>query len=202
MTAGRLPLTTGLAAVATVWAAGCSVGTSEPFLRQTFGFSFESGFDWAADGTDLDDPPVIWTVEASQELAERGTGSVKLALENLNDAGKIWMEHAFLLRPGATYDVKVAFDFASADFGDIGLWTIIAGVSPDDPETSEDLTFQDDTGNGAASDVGFLWTGKSYSFTETAGEDGLLYVALGVWGTSEFSRAYFIDDVALVFTRR
>jgi hypothetical protein len=113
------------------------------------------------------------------------------------------MERAFELRPGATYDVEAAFDFASADFGDIGLWTIIAGVSESDPDTVDDLVFRDDTGNGSGEDVGHVWGTRSYSLgTATAGEDGLLWVALGVWGTFETPRTYFLDDLELTFTLR
>jgi hypothetical protein len=113
------------------------------------------------------------------------------------------MERQFELQPGATYDVEAAFDFASADFGDIGLWTIIAGVSEADPETVDDLDFQDETGNGASDDVGHVWGARSYSLgTATAGRNGLLWVALGVWGTFETTRTYFVDDVQLTFTRR
>ena len=187
-----------------VLAAACGASSDEPFLRQTFGFTFESDLGrWMADGTDLDDPPVTWSVERSDDLAESGDWSVRLSLDNLNDAGKIWMERAFELQPGATYDVEAAFDFASADLGDIGLWTIIAGVSEADPETVDDLAFRDETGNGASDDVGHVWGARTYSLgMATAGGDGLLWVALGVWGTFETPRTYFVDDIELTFTRR
>ena len=187
-----------------VLAGGCGASTDEPFLRQTFGFTFESDAgDWVPDGTDLEDPPVTWSVERSDELAERGDWAIRLSLDNLNDAGKIWMERAFELRPNGTYDVEVALDFASADFGEIGLWTIIAGVSESDPETVDDLVFRDETGNGSSEDVGHLWGTRSYSLEPaTADEDGLLWVALGVWGTFETSRTYFVDDLELTFTLR
>lgn len=200
MNRGWLPIASAVG----VLAAGCSASTGEPFLRQTFGFTFESDLgQWVEDGTDLLDPPVTWSVVRSDELAERGAWSVRLALDNLNDMGKIWMERAFELRPGATYDVDVAFDFASADFGEIGRWTIIAGVSDADPETADDLTFQDETGNGAGQDAGHVWGRRSYPLgTVTTGEDGLLWIAIGVWGTFETPRTYFVDDVEVGFTLR
>ena len=200
MTRRWLPIATAVG----VLAAACGASTDEPFLRHTFGFTFESDLgEWVADGTDLDDPPVTWSVERSDELAERGDWSVRLSLDNLNDAGKIWMERAFELQPNATYDVDVAFDFASADFGEIGLWTVIAGVADTDPETADDLAFQDETGNGASEDLGHVWGTRSYSLgMANAGDDGLLWVALGVWGTFEVSRTYFVDDLELTFTRR
>lgn len=197
----RLPVAIAVGALATA----CDVSSSEPFLRRTFGFTFESDLGgWTTDGTDLEDPPVTWSIERSDELAERGDWSVRLSLDNLNDAGKIWMERAFELQPGSTYDVEAAFDFATADFGDFGLWTIIAGVSFEDPETVDDLTFREETGTGSDEDAGHVWTARRYELgTLTADpETGLLWVALGVWGTFETARTYYIDDVELIFTRR
>lgn len=187
-----------------VLAAACDVSTSEPFIRRTFGFTFENDIgEWIADATDIDDPPVTWSVERSDQLAEGGEWSVRLSLDNLNDAGKIWMEREFQLTPGLTYEVEVAFDFASADFGDVNLWTIIAGATPADPEIADDLTFQDETGNGADADVGHVWTARRYELgAVTADPEGSIWVALGVWGIFETARTYYIDDVELIFTRQ
>lgn len=165
---------------------------------------FETGFEsdlagFVPDGADLDDPPVAWSIERSDERAESGAWSVRMRLDNLNDAGKIWLERSFEVEPGDQV-VRIAFDFASADFGDVNLWRIVAGASGSDPETRDDLTFQDDTGNGAASDVGFLWSRKEYLLAATAGLDGRIHVFLGIWGTSEFSRDYFVDDVEIRIT--
>lgn len=180
---------------------GCDDGPAGPADEITFSTSFENGLDgFAADGTDLDDPPVEWSVERSDERAESGQWSVRLRLENLNDAGKIWIERSFEVEPGALHQVRIVFDFASADFGDVNLWRIIAGASGADPETVDDLSFQDDTGNGAVSDAGFLWSRKEYLVATTADPDGRLWVFLGVWGTSEFSREYFVDDVEILIT--
>jgi hypothetical protein len=168
-----------------------------------FSTGFESGLDgFAPDGADLDDPPVEWSVARSNERAESGAWSVRLQLENLNDAGKIWLERPFELEPGRTYDVAIAFDFASADFGDINLWTIVAGASGEDPEDRDDLVSRDDTGNGADADVGYVWERKEYAFAGETGGDGALWIHLGVWGTSEFGRTYFVDDVEIVITPR
>lgn len=201
MRLGRLPVAIAVGALATA----CDASTSEPFVRRSFGFTFESDLGgWAADATDLDDPPVTWSIVRSDELAERGDWSVELFLDNENDAGKIWIERAFELTPGASYDVEVAFDLASADFGIVNRWRIIAGVSAENPEIADDLSFQDETGNGAEDDVGFVWLPKRYAFqnVEADPDTGVLWVSIGVWGTFETPRTYFIDDVELIFTRR
>ena len=168
-----------------------------------FETSFETGLDgFAADGTDLDDPPIDWSIERSQEEADDGAWSVRLELDNLNDAGKIWIERAFDLEPGAAYDVEVSYAFGTSDFGDVNTWTIIAGVDPESPEGVDDLTFQGSTSTGEDEDVGVVWLDKSHSFAATAGAAGALWVSLGVWGTSEFPRTYYLDDVRIEFTPR
>lgn len=173
----------------------------DPFIQQTFGFTFETGLvQWEPDGTDLEDPPVEWSIEISDSIANEREQSVRLHLENFNDAGKIWMERAITLLPRSTYDVTLAFDFASADFGDVNLWTLIAGATNENPEVADDLVFQSDTGNGAGSDQGFVWERKEFRFTVDTGSDGQVWLAIGVWGTSEFTRTYFVDDVAVTAT--
>lgn len=196
------PLVGALVALALVAVSGCDSLTSEPFVRRTLNDTFEQSLGgWVADSADFGAPPIELAVERSDELAESGQWSVRLHLANLNDAGKIWIEQPVeFLTPGRTYEVVLAFDFASADFGDVNLWRIIAGASTDDPETAEGLIFQGDTGNGAASDVGFVWMEKSFTFTTQADENGVVWVFAGVWGTSEFTRTYFIDDVEVVLT--
>jgi hypothetical protein len=201
MLRAMLALSFCVAAVAGAFA--CDGGATGPSGEVRFLTGFESGFDgFAPDGADLDDPPVEWSVERSNDRAESGAWSVRLQLENLNDAGKIWLERAFELEPGRTYDVELAFDFASADFGDINQWTIVAGASGEDPEDREDLVSRDDTGNGADADVGYVWERKEYAFAAETGGDGALWIHLGVWGTSEFARTYFVDDVEIVITPR
>ncbi|HET6638706.1 MAG TPA: hypothetical protein VFH82_08000 [Gemmatimonadota bacterium] len=186
-----------------VVAACAEDSTTGPDGIVVFETSFESGFDdFVADGTDLDDPPIEWSIERTQEAADDGAWSVRLDLDNLNDAGKIWIERAFDLEPGVTYDVEVTYAFGTSDFGDVNTWTIIAGVDPENPELAGDLTFQGDTSTGEDEESGVVWLDKTHSFTATAGAGGELWVSLGVWGTSEFPRTYYIDDVRIEFTPR
>lgn len=194
-----VPLALGIAALA----ACADDSMTGPDGRVTFETSFEAGLDgFASDGTDLDDPPIEWSIERTQEEADEGAWSVRLDLDNLNDAGKIWIERAFDVEPGAAYDVDVTYAFGTSDFGDINTWTIIAGVDPENPEVVGDLTFQGSTSTGGDEDVGVVWLDKSHSFTATAGASGELWVSLGVWGTSEFPRTYYLDDIRIEFTPR
>lgn len=167
-------------------------------FSENYRFSFENGFqNWQSNGTDLKDPPVEWSIDLSDNLTSHGQTAVKFYLSNLNDAGKIWLERPFVVEPNSNYLVDISYDFASADYGDINLWTIITGVHGKPPRTADDLKFQGDTGNGADSNVGFKWMNKHYRLTIESGWKGEIYVTLGVWGTWETSRIYFIDNVKI-----
>ncbi len=164
-------------------------------------FAFEDGMEgWYAVATDTLSPPIEWHVEHTAEPSHTGAGAVELFLANYNDAGKIWMERPFDLEAGTTYEVEVDYAFGTTDWGDVNLFTIIAGVHSSPPREAEDLSFQGDTGHGQSQDAGLVWLDKSYSFTATASGAGTLYVALGVWGTWETPRTYFVDDVTVRFT--
>jgi hypothetical protein len=196
-----IPLLTSLAFLALLGA--CSDDPAGPGDGLVFETSFEAGFDgFAPDGADLDDPPIEWEIGRTEERADDGEWSVRLELENLNDAGKIWIERRFELEPGRVYDVELSYTFASADFGDINAWTVIAGVTPTDPESADDLPFQGSTANGADDDVGFVWLERSHDLTVTTGTSGEAWLSLGVWGTSEFTRSYHLDDVRISFAPR
>lgn len=178
---------------------GCGGGANEP--AQSASFSFEGSLQgWAGRGIDLGNPPIDWSVGRSTELAREGGASVKLFLSNLNDAGKIWIERPFPVAPNRRYRVEVRYAFATADYGAVNLFTLITGVSPRRPQTRDDLNYVGDTGSGSPTGVGFRWLEKSYRFTETAGAEGVLYVTIGVWGTWETARTYYLDRVTVTLT--
>ncbi len=159
-------------------------------------FSFEEEMEgWVKNGTDLDNPPVEWSVGRSENLATHGDYSLRYYLSNVNDAGKIWIERPFQVEPNTSYKVNVSYDFASADYGDINLWKIITGVHKTTPRDSGELIFQGDTGNGASSDVGYKWMDKSYEFTINSDSNGEIYLVIGVWGTWETGRFYYLDNL-------
>lgn len=164
--------------------------------RTAFAFSFEHDTQgWAPAGTDLDDPPVAWSITRSTDRATDGTTSLRFALVNYNDAGKIWMQRPFRVLPDTKYQVTLTFDLATSDYGTFNLWRIIAGASAKPPVTRDDLQFQGETGNGADSDVGFVWLTKTYTLPATSGSDGWLWVYYGIWGTWESPSTYYVDNV-------
>ena len=135
------------------------------------------------------------------ERASDGMHSVRLRLDNLNAQGKIWIERSYDVAPDQEYEVEIGFALASADFGTINLWRVLAGASPDPPTAADALVSTVDTGNGETSDTGVEWVEKSVTVPVESDEDGELLVYLGVWGTSEFSRTYDLDEVRVTLFR-
>ena len=182
------------------------VGTGPGDPPMSYEYWFEDGLgDWAvrALDTELGDGHIEWSIEPSIQLARRGQWSLKYFMNNLNDAGKIWIERPFDVEPNGRYSVRLSYELASRDFGDVNLFRIITGVLPEPADHRDALvpTYQDQTGNGYDTDVGFRWLNKDYEVTATAGEDGKLYVLIGVWGTWETPRTYYVDDVRITFKR-
>jgi hypothetical protein len=165
-------------------------------------FSFENGMDeWVAKGTDLSDPMDEWSILRSEDMAKNGNTSLKFYLNNLNDAGKIWVERPFDVELNSYYQIHVEYDFASADYGDLNLWTIITGVLLGPPTKADELTYQRDTGNGADEDEGYKWLHKTYDFDLRTGPEDKIYVVIGVWGTWETARTYYVDNIKITLIK-
>jgi hypothetical protein len=167
---------------------------------QTASYSFEGNLQgWQPRAIDVDDggAKADWSIAPSNGRADDGGFSALVFLDNLTDAGKVWVQKPFVVEPGRNYKVSVSYSFATKDFGTINLWRIITGVRTAPPEKAEDLTFQGETGHGSPSDIGYVWLDKSYDFDMQSGPDGLLYVFLGVWGTWETPRGYYFDRVTI-----
>lgn len=163
-------------------------------------FGFEADLQgWAPVAIDTLDPPIEWHVRQTSDRGYVGDGSVEIHLENLNDAGKVWMERAFSLVPGVSYTAEITYALGTSDWGIVNLFTIITGVHDDPPRTPEELTFQEETGHGGDQDVGNVWLQKSYTFEVEAPADGEVHVAVGVWGTWETARTYFVDALTVRF---
>ncbi len=164
-------------------------------------YSFEGSLEqWYANGVDLSDPPVTWSVAQSNAEASLGSGSAELVLENANGRAKIWLERVFEVEPDREYDIEISFDFGSADGDAITPWRIIAGASTSAPESASDLTIQDATSQ-AQPGPNIEFGERRYTVRAAGDEEGRIYVALGVWGTTAAFRTYFIDNVRLLFTR-
>jgi hypothetical protein len=170
-----------------------------PPASGVYTYSFEKDMEgWMANGTDLDNPPVQWSIERSQDMASYGNYSLKLYLDNMNDAGKIWSERTFEVPPDESYHIHIEYDLASSDWGDMNLWTIITGVIP--ATSKVEPVFQGNTGNNASEESGFIWLHKAYDFNVNPGSEGKLLVMFGVWGTWETARTYYLDNIDIRIT--
>ena len=164
-------------------------------------YSFENDMQgWKQNGTDLDNPPINWSVERSSDRATDGNYSIKLFLSNLNDAGKIWMEKYFDVTPLALYSVNVSYRFATADFGDFNLFQLITTVCGDGFSGMDDLNYEGDTGHHLETE-GFIWVDKSFDYIVEIDAQGQIYVNIGVWGTWETDRTYYVDEVNITIER-
>jgi hypothetical protein len=184
-----------------------NVGPGNPGSPKVFEFGFESGLDgFVADGADLEvgGDEIDWSITASDEKASAGDQSAKINADNLTDACKVWLEQELELDPNSTYSVKIDFDFATFDMGDFNHWTIVAGVLATDPEAGADLEdiYQGDTAAGSDLLEDYVWLPKSYTQTFTTGADGKAWLTLGVWGTWETERTYYIDKVKVTATKQ
>lgn len=79
-----------------------------------------------------------------------------------------------------------------------GLSDVLTGATP--AVTRNDLTYQDETGSGEQTNTGYKWLEKSYDFNVLSAADVAFYVDVGVWGTWETYRAYYIDNVRITVT--
>lgn len=167
-------------------------------------YSFENDFEgWSTNGTDLDpnDPTADqWSITRSQDIAADGLTAVKFDLANNNDQGKIWIEKPFLVEPNRIYEVNVSYSFASDD-GVAGAFQIVTGVLKQRPATRNDLipAFRESTDH-LSPKPGYRWLDKHYEFAVSSGQSNGLWVVIGIWGTFEIRRIYYVDSVRVEIT--
>lgn len=175
-----------------------------PTTPISFQTSFEDGAaGFVADGTDLSDPMVTWSVDRTEAFASDGDASMVLALDNVNDQAKIWMEREIVgLKPDTDYLVELSFDFGSSDWGDVNLWTLFADVTGISPTVWSDFSdaYVTTTANGASEASGVIFDQKTVSMAARTEQDGRLHVSIGIWGTYEVARSYYVDDVGITVT--
>lgn len=194
------------ALVAAVVVMACETGTDPVGEIVAVESSFEDGFDgWAERATEVmvgDDDEIDWEIERSVDRSFAGDVAVRMFADNRTDAARLWIERSVQLATSATYDVTIEFAFATADWSDVNLWTVLAGAVTERPDGAEELTptHRDDTRAGDPPGEGFVWQERSYQTTVTTGVDGEVWIVIGVWGTSEFQRTYYLDDVRVRLT--
>ena len=163
---------------------------------------------WSATAADTGRPGEAyapWSIERSADHASDGQQALKLQMVNHTDAAKIWIVRPFAAQAGQQYDLDVSFAFATADFGSTNLFALLTGAFPTPPHDGPSLlagTTHDATGNGADSDVGYQWLRKAIHTSARANSNGQLFVVVGIWGTWEGPRTYYLDDLSVELTPR
>ena len=187
-------------------AAGCDFNGDplviHPELEETS--SFEAGFDgWVPLALDLQSAAVPWEIVRSAERASDGAQSVRLRIDNRVGAGKIFIQKKIEdLAVDQLYTVDLAFDFATAEFGTGTLASILVGAAGAAPTAAGGLTPRGDTGNELAADGGYRWLTKTYSLEARANAKGELWAYVGVSGTTQSLRTYYVDKVRVTLTRK
>jgi hypothetical protein len=183
---------------------GIVAGSSPPEAVEFF--SFEQDMEgWMPNGTDLElgaGGTIPWSIARSQDRAKDGVASVKFALDNANDQGKIWIQRPFVLQPNQTYQVQVTYFLAPID-SPVGASVIIAGALTSPPTTRDDLVpfFLDTTSHGRSVGAN-KWARQQYEFTAETDAAGSLNVIIGVWAAFEIGYVYYLDAVRTTFTKR
>ena len=185
--------------------AGACADNLAPEPQRPFGFEqgLEGWLPAAADTGTATGAHASWSIESSRELAYEGTRSLKLYLANNTDAAKIWVIRPFAVTPGRSYRFQISYQFASRDWGDANLFYLLGGVFATPPIDGPTLlagTVREHTGNGASEDIGFRWLDKSLDASFVAGDTKVAYVVIGIWGTWEGARTYYVDRVAVAIS--
>jgi hypothetical protein len=157
------------------------------------------GWEAAAADTLVAGSGIEWWVRLSTARASDGVRSLEIYVDNRTDAAKVWIIREFPAEPDRLYRVDVTYNFASRDWGDANLWRLLAGVFVQRPSTGSEVLAgartDYTTGNGAGADAGYVWMEKAFSFSTRSSLQGGLHVLIGVWGTWETPRTYYLDHV-------
>lgn len=158
----------------------------------TLFYSFENDMEgWTANAPDV--APGYWSITRSVEFWDDGATSLKVDLNNTSGKGKVWIARAFEVEPGHKYRVSLDYAFSARNSTD---FVVIAGVFRSPPLTGDELSsaYQDDT------TLSPLWVHKSYEFSIKSKKSSVVYVVIGVMGTEQTHREYFIDSVCVTLT--
>jgi len=157
-------------------------------------YSFENDTEgWTANATDA--APGDWSVSPSTELWDDGAKSLKLDLNNMSGKATVWITKAFGVEPGSKYLVSLDYSFS----GRFREYRILAGAFRSPPLTADDLAsaFQDDIPAELP-----RWIHRSNEFMIKSKRSSTVYVVIGVMGTKETHREYFLDSVCVTISKK
>ena len=183
-----------------MFAAACGPGT------QTSGsYSFEGSLQgWRAGAVDVapSATPDGWSIAATSDAAFEGAWSARFFLDNRGGRAKVFLSRPYALKPFQAYDVHLEFALGTSDGDPAAAFRVLAGAAQFPPANGDAAIFlaQDDT--GSAGTTRLSWVPKSYDAFATTGPSGEMSAVVGIWGTSEATRTYYLDALAVVFTER
>jgi hypothetical protein len=186
-------------------AEACGDGLGPPETSLHFSFEQDMG-GWTPAAADTGAPGgayAPWSIERTADIAFEGAHALTFDVVNNTDAAKIWIVRPFAVTPGRSYQVDISFAFATRDWGDANLFTLLAGsflAPPSDGPTLLAGTRHESTGNGANHDVGYQWLRRTFRVSARPDGNGMLFVVVGIWGTWETPRTYYVDDLSVQFT--
>jgi hypothetical protein len=189
----------------TLAAAGCDFNGDPLAILPEFDdvSSFEVDLEkWTARAADLGTPPATWEIVRSADRATAGSQSTRLRLGSPAGQTKIFLERRYAVEKSLLYRVEISFDFASADFAGVTPWPLLVGAAVESPTVSGAVVQPGNTANGRAADEGYVWLPKSYSMDVSSDGDGELFVYVGVLGTAEIARTYYVDNLKVALTRK
>ena len=74
---------------------------------------------------------------------------------------------------------------------------MMTGALPEHPQVTQDLSpaFQGDSSSGSTAPTDFVWLDKSYTLSIRTDSAATIHVVIGIWGTYEVARTYYVDNV-------
>jgi hypothetical protein len=174
--------------------AACNPRRQAGPYETTFRDSFEAGLgDWQT-GADVPEDgerpgPVDWFIQASESQSSDGQSSAEFFLDGKHDDGTIWLFRPFTVPAGQDLTVTLSFDAwsESESFNTTGKVAAYAGARKPQQEGDFDLSQALNQVTG--------WKRYSYSLEASSGDDGQLWVAVGITAVWETKLTYYFDNL-------
>jgi hypothetical protein len=135
--------------------------------------------------------PVDWSIEASQLQSSDGQWSVQFFLDGKHDDGTIWLVHPLHVPAAQDLAVRLSFDAwsESESFNTTGKVATYAGARKPKQEGDFDLSQALNQTTG--------WKRYSYSMDVQSGDNGQLWMAVGITAVWETKLTYYFDNLLL-----
>jgi hypothetical protein len=157
---------------------------------------FEQGLgNWVRDNDLPMDPNnpgrrVNWSITVIEEPVKSGAASAAFFIDGSQDDGTIWLEREIQVAPNERVSIDLEFSFFSGSVSFNTLAVVVASGGPINPEVEEDFTVI-----GPANRLEG-WDQYQYNTITSTGEEGRIWIALGISVRWETHLIFFIDDIS------